>query len=278
VANLNLTTDVWLNGLIVLKEELVQNTTQKWIKEICEKKDFCIHLTKREVFWWRTDQAYNRQDVDGVWTQIQGFPNKKGFLVLWAVADCDLNLEIDWDYLKGDAMMFNNNGGYAWQYNAIPHQGLNVTGDNVLNLDGSEYTMTTASIWFEGFAEDWKPNLGGTLAIANLDINTVSSEQPPFDLNCVAYNQYETRFSRHLDFGDCSFMQYDLTNDLQLAMDEIFTPKFQAACAGSDGTGARGLWAVFFQRIGAWCWGSNVWQDVSNPASAILDMSGFPEE
>jgi hypothetical protein len=228
-----------------------------------EKKNFYIHLTQKEVWWWDTGKRYNRTDPDGITTQIQSFDYRKGFIFVWAIDSDKTQLEIDHDYLKGDALWYSN--GRAFQYNAIPHQMLSANPDRVLDLDGLEYTMATSQILVEGFAEDFPRGMLGTLVVCSLDIDFILSKQPAFDINFEVWNQNEVPQSRHLDF--CQFQQYDLTNDLQLSIYEIFTPKWQMATSSTDA-----LWAVFFQVFGKMAWGGNVWQHPSYgvPASVIL--------
>lgn len=246
--------DAWLQCFMVTNEPAPQ-----------DKSDFFIHLTGKEPFWWATNTPYNRTDANGVRTQIQSFAGRKGFMFCAAV-DNDLTaLEIDWDFLQGDATLIAPGTGKALQYNAIPHQGLAVVGDRVLNLDGVEYTMSTSQIMFEGFAEGFS-GVTGTLAVANLDIDFIQSLQPPFDLNLSCWNQNEVGLSRHLDFAD-SFMQYDLTNDLRLDISRVFTPKFDCATSAP-----RALWAVFLESVGGLAWGSNVYQHPATgvPAHVVL--------
>lgn len=232
-----------------------------------DKKDFFIHLTQKEPFWWSTNQPYNRVDAHGVVTQIMGFPGRKGCMFCWAIDSDKTQLEIDWDFLKGDAMLYNSGNGRAWQYNAIPHQGLAVAGDRVLNLDGVEYTASSSEILFEGFAEGFS-GIGGILAVCNLNINFILSTQPKYDINFECWNQNEVAGTRHL--GAIQFNQYDLTRDLQLAINQVFTPKWQCATAPS----AWALWAVFFQWTGGLAWGSNVWQHPAfgTPTTVVLPV------
>lgn len=235
-------TDVWLQCYMITNEPAPQ-----------EKKDFYIHITQKEPFWWSTNTSYSRVDEDGVRTQIQSFAGRKGFLFCWAIDSDKTQLEIEWNHLKGDAMLYSNANGRSFQYNAIPHQGLAVAGDRVLNLDGVEYTAATSQIMFEGFAEGFS-GIGGTLAVANLDIDFILSLQPPFDINLECWNQNEVAGTRHLHFKD-SFMQYDLTKDLQLHINQVFTPKWQCATAT-----VRPIWAVMHEFTGTFAWGSNVFQ------------------
>jgi hypothetical protein len=270
---------VWLQGYFI-----GHGTNPVYCK--FEKKNFFIHLTQKEVWWWDTGKPYNRTDPDGITTQIQSFNNRKGFIFVWAIDSDKTQLEIDHDYLKGDALWYkryvnNNNGNnengssYAFQYNAVPHQMIAANPDRVLDLDGQEYTAATSQILVEGFAEGWPRRMRGTLVVCSLNIDFILSKQPAFDINFEVWNQNEVPQSRHLDF--CQFQQYDLTEDLQLSIYEIFSPKWQMATSST-----HAMYAVFFQYLidigpdldGApgFAWGGNVWQHPSYgvPASVIL--------
>jgi hypothetical protein len=201
------------------------------------KKNFVIHVTQKEVFWWQTNKPYNRSNVHGKITQIQGFNGYKGAMFV-KVIDGEPNS------LTGDALVFNSALGRAFQYNAIPHQ----------IIDGpyaNSFTEQATQIMFEGFAGGVS-GIEGTLAVANLDIDFGSSDAAEFDINFEVYNQNEVAQSRHVHFEQ--FEQYDL-HDLQLELREIFTPKWHATS-----TSPYPLWAVFFQYSGDLAWGGNVWQ------------------
>jgi hypothetical protein len=251
--------DVWLQCYMI--------THGPGAPTVFEKKDFYIHLTQKEPFWWDTGNAYNRTDVHGVITQIQGFNQRKGCMFCWAINDDKEQWEIDWDYLKGDALVYG--GARAFQYNAIPHQMIAPVQDRILNLDGLEYTMSTSQIMFEGFAEGFS-GIGGTLAVCNLDIDFILSIQPKFDINLECWNQNEVAGTRHL--SALVFNQYDLTQDLQLAINQVFTPKWQCATSST-----HPLWAVFFEWTGSLMWGCNVWQHplTGTPTRVVLPPVPF---
>ncbi len=236
---------------------------------IDEKKDFIIKMTAKEKFWWNTN-------FPNVKNQIQSFNGRKGYLFCWAIYDVIWQNEIDYDYLKGDATVVGR--ARAFNYNAIPSQKLiepdeeslpepNIfCGPRVLCLDGREYSMATSQIMFEGFAEDAFGVVDGVLVVANLDIDFIWSKQSEFDINVFCWNEDETKFSRHLHFKD--FAQYDLTDDLQLDIDSIFTEGFH--CATST---THPLWAVFYQTAGpAIATGGNVWQHPGTgvPTAVVL--------
>lgn len=248
--------DVWLQCYMI--SELPTHT----------KKDFYMHITQKEPFWWATYNPYNRTDVSGQTTQIQSFAGHKGFMFCWAIDSEKTQLEIDFDYLKGDAVLYG--AGRGLQYNAIPQQGLAVVGDRILNLDGVEYTAGPSQIMFEGFAEDWS-GMRGVLAVANLDIDFILSLQPPFDINVECWNQNEIPFTRHLSFKD-SFQQYDLTDDLQLSLAEVFTPKFQCATVTN-----RPLWAVFHEYTGNIGFATNVHQHPNTCVATRVVLAPVPQ-
>jgi hypothetical protein len=252
--------DVWVKCYMILPEPGPET----------EKKNFVIHITQKEPFFWNTSKRYSRKDASDILTQIGEFDGHKGFMFCWAIRDEKNQEDKTWNYLKGDALIFNNtnndpNQGQAWQYNAISHRrGVGKVGKlpGVLLLDDNEYDAGLGVILFEGFSAGVN-EVEGTLHVANLDINFITSEQPEFDINIECWNQNEVPFSRHLHFRkDRSYEQYDLREDLQLALDDIFTAKFWCATAT---TTTHPLWAVFEQRIGAFAWGGNVHTDIDWP-------------
>jgi len=236
-------TDVWLGGFMIVHPPADPYDFHK--------KDFLIHLTQKEVFWWATQAPYNRVDVDDVRTQIPSFNNYKGFMFVWAIDGNDTQMEIEWDYLKGDCLIYGGNN--AFQYNAIPHQAEWIVQDRILDLDGFEYCYIPTQMMFEGFASNYS-GINGILAVCSLDIDFILSLQPEFNINFSIWNQYEVNQSRHKHFYQ--FEQYDLTADLQFDISSIFTPKWHAAASANGNS----MWAVFFQWTGPYMWGGNVWQ------------------
>jgi hypothetical protein len=107
--------------------------------------------------------------------------------------------------------------------------------------------------------------MGGTWAVCSLDIDFIHSVQPEFDINLTVWNQNEVMQSRHLHFFQ--FEQYDLVDDLQLHVSQVFTPKWSFAS-----TSTRPVWAVFYQKAGERAWGNNVWQHPNTgvPITVIL--------
>lgn len=221
------------------------------------KKDFYIYLSPKEPFYWNTSLAYNRTSPDypPVTTQIQSFDDYVGFCFVFAINNRFQKMEIDWDFLRGDAIVLN--GVSAVEYNAIPHQALAIVPNRVLNLDGVEYAAACSQIMTEGYAIGIVAK--GGLAICSLNIDFITSIQPRFDINFDVVNQNETPQSRHLDFYQ--FKVFDAETDLQLTLDEIFTAKWQLA-AMSD----QPMWAVYYQTVGAYGTAKNVWQA---PSSAV---------
>jgi hypothetical protein len=248
--------DVWLQGFMIVHPPGV-------VDEFV-KKDFVIHLTQKEPFIWNTSIAYNRVDVDGIITQIPAFNNYKGFMFVWAIDGEKTRIEIDWDFLKGDVLLFSPLGS-AFMYNGIPHQAIAIIGDRILQLDGAEYSMATSQVMVEGLAEELIPGLGGKFVVCSPEIDFKASIQPEFDINLEVWNQNEVYQSRHLHFYQ--FYQYDLTVDLQLHIDQIFTPKWWF-----NTTSTNAIWAIFFQYVGRTAWGCNVFQHpaAATPAQVIL--------
>jgi hypothetical protein len=228
-----------------------------------EKNDFVIHLTQQEPFWWDTSKPYFRVDVHGFTTAIPAFDNRKGFMFLWAVDSDKTRAEIEWNYLKGDATVYG--GGRAFQYNAIPHLGIDVVGDRVLNLDCVEYSMGRSQQIIDGFAANTLPGLEGTWVVCSLEIDFIQSIQPEFDINLGLWNQDEVYQSRHVDFYQ--FQQYSFAEDLGLDITQVFTPKFQLIS-----TSTNPIWSIYYQAVGPQAWGMNVWcyKESGIPAQVIL--------
>ena len=247
------TTDVWLAGMFILHNP--------GFPEDFEKTDFVIHLTHNEPFWWDTGTSYNRTDRDGILTQIPGVDNKKGFMFVWAIDLNTTRIEIDWNHLTGDCLIFQ--GGLAFSYNAIPHQAINVTGDRVLNLDGNEYTMATSQVMVEGFCGGFS-GIGGVFAVCNLEMDFILSEQPEFNINFDVWSQDEIYSSRHKHMYQ--FHQFTL-DGLDLNIGDVFTPKFQFST-----TCTHALWCVFFESTGSLGWSGNVFQhpNATVPTTVVL--------
>lgn len=240
--------DVWLQGFMVVHPAGVVPTPESggFIKE-----DFSIHLTAKEPLSWNTTQAYNRKDADGITTQLRGYPHMKGFMFVWAVDGKQSGLETRWNHLIGDALILDARRSFS--YSAYGHQGLEVIGDRVLNLDDSEYCGAPNELMTQGFAAGLAGTMKGTLTVCALDIDFIKSIQPNFDIDVSVYNQDETFHSRHLSCYQ--FAQYDLAADLQLHISRIFTPAWQLTA-----TSTNPMWAVFFQSAGPMSWNSGISQ------------------
>jgi hypothetical protein len=218
------------------------------------KRDFRITLTPKEVFWWDTGRANPDRG-------LPSFDGDKGFMFCWAVNGVNTRVEIDYDLLKGDALVYA--GGRAFQYNAIPHQMLAFQAPaRMLALDGVEYNMGTQTIMFEGFAEDYA-GIDGVLAVASLAIDFELSIQPQFNILFSCWNENEQGFSTDKAFYQ--FTQYDYGDDLDLDLDGVFTPKFHCATTSFFNP----MWAVAYEAVGSYMWGTNVFQD-PNAVAPIL--------
>ena len=234
-----------------------------------ERKGFFVHLTAKEPFWWDTSRSYSRIDQDGERTGIEDFADRTGFMFCWAIEDNKSQLETSHNFLLGTALLFNTTSGRAWQYNAIAHQALNVSPDRALFLDGAEYTMASRQIMFQGLSGNWISGLQGTLAVASLEYDFITSEEPRFTISLECWNQNEAPGTRYLDF--IQFGQYDLSGALQLDLDQVFTPMFQCATMSN-----HPLWAVFYQSVGALSCGGNVWRHPATGAPAMATLPPVP--
>jgi len=217
------------------------------------KKNYVIHVTPGEPFYWNTSLEYNRRDREGILTRLPSYDGHVGFAFFWAVDDPFRKLEVSYNFLRGDAIVLD--GPRAFQYNALPHQGLDVIPDYILNLDGIEYSGAPSIIGTEAFA----PGIisTGALVVCSIDIDFVNSIQPAFDINMDVVNQNEAPQSRHLDFYQ--FEIYDFAEDLQVSLEDIFTAKWQL-----EAIAMRPMWAIVYQyadqALGGIAVGNNVWQ------------------
>jgi hypothetical protein len=231
------------------------------------KMDGIIELSGKEVFFWNVLAGVFPNAPGASDNFIAPMPGFQGLIFVWAIDGTANQNEIDFDFLIGSAILFDAAGAAA-QYNAIPHQGLAVVGDRILNLDGAEYTQATSRVFFEGWTANAVGNINGVLAVVNLDIDFILSIQPEFDINLDVHNVWEQKFSRHLDF--CQFELYGLTDlDVLITAAALNSPVFQAATTSTDA-----IWAVFVQDItiaaGEMDWATNVWQDPARGASAVV--------
>jgi hypothetical protein len=234
--------DVWLQGFMVVRDGT--KSSDPFVK-----KDFYVHLTPGEPFYWDTSKGYDREDPQGMRTQIQGFDECKGFCFVWAIRDPIGKLETLWNAVFGNGILID--GTRAHQYNAIPHQCIKVIPDRVLNLDGNEYTAGCSQLTAEGFAAGVVD--GGTLALCSLCIDFVDSLQPRLDINADVWNQNEVAQSRHLEFYQ--FESYDLEADLQLRRDQVFTAKWTLTT-----TTTGPIWGVYLQGKGDLGMAANLWR------------------
>ncbi len=230
------------------------------------KINFEIALTEKEAFVWNT--------AGGNPPTIQPFPGEKGFLFCYATDG--LGNEIDHNFLIGDAKVLNLTAGYAWGYNAIPHQANAITADRVLNLDGVEYTRATSSVFFEGLGAI-PPGLDGVFVAANIEMDLITSEQPPLSLSFDCYNEQENPFSADA-VPHQTFVQYPLSGSLGFTAANIFSLGFQCRvnAASTTGAGPKPIWAVFGQNLSIFGWANNVWQDPTTPAAAIITLPVIP--
>jgi hypothetical protein len=230
--------DVWLQGMMIV------STTPADHKAFV-KEDFLIHLTAKEPFFWMTDKAYARKDANDVTTQLRSYKGYKGFCFVWAVNNNIDQLETEWNYLTGDAVILGQ--GSAVSYNAYAHQTTGIVPNRCLEI-GREYTPGPSRILVQGIAAGAAAGLGGKLVVCNLGIDFIKSCQPDFDINFALYNQDETFHSRHVHCYQ--FAEYDLASNLQLGVSQVFTPKWQM-----EGISTSAMWTLLIQWVGAASWG-----------------------
>jgi hypothetical protein len=217
---------------------------------------FEINLTERGAFVWNTGAPHPQG--------IQAFNNRKGFLFCFATNGA--GLEIAYNFLVGDAKVFNLPGAYAWGYNAIPHQALAITQDRVLNLDGGEYSEATSEIVFQGLAAI-PPSLNGVFVAANLDMDLIISAFPALSLSFNCYNE-SGNLQGLFAVTHETFAQYPLSGPLGITAANIFSLGFHCRVNAA----AKPLWAVFGQNLSVLGWGTNVLQipGAGAPAQIVL--------
>ncbi len=223
-----------------------------------EKDNFIVRLTQQDKLTWASHQPYDKAD-----TPLAGFAQRVGYLFCWAIDDPASRMEIDYDFLRGDATVVNLATASSFHYNAIPSQMIRPTPDRVLHLDSKEYTAGSSRILFEGLAA--VPGaISGRLVVANPGIDFLNAQQPQFDIDLTCWNESETQYSRSVVFKD--FAQYDLRHDLYLDMGTIFSLGFHCETAST-----HALWAVFQQNLGTvFSWGGNLWHHAD--AAAVTEI------
>jgi ELWxxDGT repeat protein len=225
-----------------------------------DKDTFLVRLTPESKLTWASNQAYNQGE-----THIAGFAQRLGYLFCWAIDDPTTRMEIDYDFLRGNATVLDLATASAFNYNAIPSQMILAQPDRVLRLNSVEYTAGSSRIMFEGLA-GVPGAINGKLAIAHPGIDFVNSKQPEFDIEFTCWSESEKQYSRNVAFKGSA--QYDLTHDLHLDIETIFTLGFQCESAGT-----HPLWAVFQQNLGTvFSWGGNVWQHAELPAATEIRL------
>jgi hypothetical protein len=234
------------------------------------KIDFQIELTQRQPLYWDSSLAYNG---DGFF--IPSLANRKGFVFCWAIDTDPANAipdraEIDHDFLKGDALLYDVTDQSAFAYNAYPLQMLAAVPDRVLNIDGVEYCILPNRIYFESFADGFA-GMSSILALVNIDNDFPASVQPELDLGFQCWNEDEQFGSRNSHMQQ--FIQLELGPDLLLDQAGVGTDKFQCAVDAGE-TGVGGPMPIIGVVTGTipgtgYEWGGLVWQDPTLPVPPL---------
>lgn len=189
--------------------------------ELCELEepgwnwvDNRISLTANQPTYWSAATGSPAQGGLSPWEVLDpegpgrfdpdtGYYVLRGFIIGWAV-DADNN-EIQFDHLAGTATLVNYIYGYAWEYNAWSFQGLSVTGDGVLNLDGSEYAPGFAllllnfqavdSLAFSGPATTVESDTDLTLHPISADLRQETEGPVLTKAHMDVWNMNEVKFS-----------------------------------------------------------------------------------
>jgi hypothetical protein len=234
------------------------------------KIDFQIELTERQPLYWDSSFAYNG---DGFF--IPSLANRKGFIFCWAIeGGRDANPandrdEIDYDFLKGDALLYDVSDQSAFAYNAYPLQYVFAVANPRTLQIGVEYCSPTSRIYFEAFADGFA-GMSSILALVNVDNNFPASTQPELDLGFQCWNEDEQFGSRNSHMQQ--FIQLELGPDLLLDQAGVGTDKFQCAVDGAA-TNVGGVMPIIGVITGAiegtgYEWGGLVWQ-ATTPAALL---------
>ena len=116
--------------------------------------------------------------------------------------------------------------------------------------------MVPGDAILSGLAAETFPGLSGKWTVCSIDLDLLRPNEIAFAINLDVWNQYEVYQSRHVPFY--LFKQFDLADDLQLDIDNIFTPKWHFTASAP-----QPIWSIFYQTIGSSAWGANVWQPPS---------------
>jgi hypothetical protein len=133
----------------------------------------------------------------------------RGFVYAWA---CDLGgCQVAFDHLKGDAILVNYGGGYAWEYNAWAFQAVGLVGDEPvppfvqvgavcgeINLDGTDYVAPYSMLLLDFYASPGAGAPVGTdLTLHPVDIDLRQDNVGPLTTKAtfVIWNENETQFT-----------------------------------------------------------------------------------
>jgi hypothetical protein len=226
------------------------------------KIDFQIELTERQPLYWDSSFAYNG---DGFF--IPSLANRKGFVFCWAI-DAQ-RLEIDYDFLKGDALLYDLADQSAFAYNAYPFQVEAINPNRIINMNGVEYCRATSRIYFEAFADGFA-GMASILALVNMDNNFPASEQPELDLGFQCWNEDENFGSRNSHMQQ--FIQLEMGPDLLLDQAGVGTDKFQCSVDANQTGQANTPLPIIGVVTGTipgtgYEWGGLVWQDPARGAN-----------
>jgi hypothetical protein len=249
--------EVVVQGLIIAHND----------SDVFYKYDFNITLTENQPLLWDTSKSLSHGGGF-----VQSFDGLKGYMVIWAIEDDGTQEEKLHNELIGSALQIDVAGKKTFKYLAIPHQAATITRDRVLEFNGTEYSQASETILCEGISAGYC-GIQGKLVVANLNVDLITSSQPEFNINFGVYNDDEIFSSRHKHFEQ--FEQYCLGNDLGLKIGQLGgSPVFQFSTS-ADG---NPLWAVMFQKVANFAWGSQCYMDPDGAADATLTLAPVTQQ
>lgn len=161
----------------------------------CIPADTWIEMTRNDTFTFLDRDLF--------------FENEEGFSYVYVVDDLYSDVEVDYDYLIGQEMIWSAVQGQPIPYvvnfaiNAVGFEALAVNGDGLLELDGEEYTSAPAKLMFPRFFG--QPDIGqppipfGSFLIF---LNLTGGKFYDITTKWLIFNDNEKGFSRTVQF-DC---------------------------------------------------------------------------
>lgn len=167
-----------------------------WVDNVtCTPEDQWIKLTCGDTYTF-IDWAQNPES------------NTSGFMYAYAVEGIGSTKEIDFDYLIGQELVFQQwvgpqqNPIVSYGINAVPYEALAPDGDGLLKLDGAEFEGAPSEVYFPRFFGQQ----GQVFQSAVILINLTGGQWFWQQANVLVYNDNEQSFSTTVYFPCWAFV------------------------------------------------------------------------